>query len=87
MTHLSSNHQQFASAVVQLGEQQDVVATQASFNTQGLKIIDKGAAIICWRLVPPQRFPTVLQVWLDKVDAAASRVSGMTAADGVSEDA
>lgn len=45
MTDTSSDHQHFASAVVQLGEQQGVVATQAIFNTQGLKIIDKGVAI------------------------------------------
>ena len=45
MTDTSSDHQHFANAVVQLGEQQEVVATQAIYNTQGLKIIDQGVAI------------------------------------------
>ena len=40
-----------------------------------------------WRMLAPERFPTVLQLWLDKVDAVASRVSGVAATDGVSEDA
>ena len=45
MTDTSTDHQHFAEAVVQLGEKQDVVATQAIFNTQGVKIIEKGVAI------------------------------------------
>ena len=40
-----------------------------------------------WRMLAPERFPTVLQLWLDKVDAVVSRVSGVAATDGVSEDA
>ena len=45
MTDTSADHQYFANAVVQLGEKRDVVATQAIFNAQGVKIIDKGVAI------------------------------------------
>ena len=45
MTDMPSDHQHFASAVMQLGEQQDVVASQPIFNTQGVKIIDQGVAI------------------------------------------
>lgn len=35
----------FARAVTELGEQRSVVASSAIYNTQGLKIIDKGVAI------------------------------------------
>ena len=45
MTDTPADHQYFANAVVQLGEKRDVVATQAIFNAQGVKIIDKGVAI------------------------------------------
>ncbi len=45
MTDSSDDRKHFTKAVAQLGERQDVVASQAIFNSQGVKIIDKGAAI------------------------------------------
>ena len=38
-----------------------------------------------WRAVATERFPAVLQEWLDQVDAVAARVSGIAATDGAAE--
>ena len=45
MTDAPDDRQHFTQAVTQLGERQDVVASKAIFNSQGLKVVDKGARI------------------------------------------
>jgi len=45
MTDATDDRKHFTQAVVQLGERQDVVASRAIFNSQGMKIVDKGVAI------------------------------------------
>jgi HD domain len=45
MTDPAEDRQHFTKAVAQMGEHQDVVASKAIFNSQGLKVVDKGVAI------------------------------------------
>lgn len=45
MTDAADDRQHFTQAVAQLGEHRSVVASKAIFNTQGLKVVDKGVAI------------------------------------------
>ena len=45
MTDSPNEQQHFTQAVVELGDHQDVVATQAIFNTQGTKILERGNTI------------------------------------------
>ena len=45
MNDTPDDRQHFTQAVTQLGERQDVVASKAIFNSQGLKVVDKGARI------------------------------------------
>lgn len=45
MNDATHEHKHFTQAVAQMGEHQDVVASKAIFNTQGLKVVDKGVAI------------------------------------------
>ena len=45
MTDPADDPMYFTQAVIELGEKQDVVATQAIFNIQGAKILEKGHAI------------------------------------------
>lgn len=45
MTDAPNDQQHFTQAVVELGEKQEVLATQAIFNTQGVKVLDKGHAV------------------------------------------
>ncbi|MCZ4314984.1 HD domain-containing protein [Comamonadaceae bacterium G21597-S1] len=45
MNDAPDDRQHFTQAVTQLGERQDVVASKAIFNSQGLKVVDKGTRI------------------------------------------
>ncbi len=45
MNDSPDDRQHFTQAVTQLGERQDVVASKAIFNSQGLKVVDKGTLI------------------------------------------
>ncbi len=45
MTDPHEDRQHFTQAVAQMGERRKVVTSRAIFNTQGLKIVDKGASI------------------------------------------
>jgi len=45
MTDAPDDRQHFTQAVAQMGEHQNVVASKAIFNSQGLKVVDKGVAI------------------------------------------
>lgn len=45
MTDHAEDRKHFTQAVAQLGERQDVVASKPIFNSQGLKVVDKGVAI------------------------------------------
>ena len=45
MTDSQNEQQHFTQAVVELGDHQDVVVTQAIFNTQGTKILERGSTI------------------------------------------
>jgi len=45
MTENASEAKHFTQAVAQLGERQHVVAAQAIFNSQGIKVVDKGVSI------------------------------------------
>ncbi len=45
MTETSDERSHFTMAVTQLGETRDVVASTAIFNSQGIKVVDKGVAI------------------------------------------
>lgn len=45
MTASPEDPRHFTKAVTQLGEQRDVVTASAIFNTQGIKVVDKGVAI------------------------------------------
>ncbi len=45
MTETPDEHSHFTKAVTQLGDKRDVVTSKAIFNSQGIKVVDKGVAI------------------------------------------
>jgi len=45
MTDATNDRKHFTQAVAQMGEKREVVASRAIFNSQGIKVVDKGVAI------------------------------------------